>query len=96
MWMARDAQPANGRCHRRSRCPHLIVVRDHVCEPGYLGRKRGEVVRTRTVVLQAHTHQFLGTFGGPGNGGYRGELLRAIGVIKGSVRTENTETIEVP
>src|SRR5436309_2801535 len=31
----------------------------HVCAPGYQGRKRGEVVRTRTVILQAHTHQFL-------------------------------------
>ena len=41
---------------------------DRVCAPGYLGRKRGEVVHTRTVLLQAHTHQFLGTFGGPGNG----------------------------
>src|SRR5205085_1911815 len=39
------------------------------------------VVRTRTVILQAHTHQFLGTFGGPGNGDYRGELLRALQVI---------------
>jgi hypothetical protein len=39
-------------------------------------------VRTRTVILQAHTHQFLGTFGGPGNGYYRGELVRAIEVIK--------------
>jgi len=48
-----------------------------VCAPGYQGRKRGEVVRVRTVVLQAHTKQFLGTFGGPGNGDYRGELLRA-------------------
>ena len=55
---------------------------DQVCAPGYQGRKRGEVVRTRTVLLQAHTHQFLGTFGGPGNGDYRGELLRAVGVIK--------------
>ncbi len=54
---------------------------DQVCAPGYQGRKRGEVVRTRTVILQAHTHQFLGTFGGPGNGDYRGELLRAIQVI---------------
>ncbi len=26
-----------------------------VCAPGYTGRKRGEVVRTRTTVLQAHT-----------------------------------------
>ena len=30
---------------------------DQVCAPGYQGRKRGEVMRTRTVVLQAHTHQ---------------------------------------
>jgi hypothetical protein len=54
---------------------------DQVCAPGYHGRKRGEVVRTRTVVLQAHTHQLLGTFGGAGNGDYRGELRRAIEVI---------------
>jgi hypothetical protein len=54
-----------------------------VCTPGYRGRKRGEVVRVRTVVLQSHTHQFLGTFGGPGNGNYRGELLRAIQVLIG-------------
>ncbi len=37
---------------------------DQVCAPGYRGRKRGEVVRTRTVLLQAHTHQFLGTDAG--------------------------------
>jgi hypothetical protein len=54
---------------------------DQVCAPGYQGRKRGEVVRTRSVVLQTHTHQLLGTFGGPGNGDYRGELRRAIAVI---------------
>jgi hypothetical protein len=54
---------------------------DQVCAPGYQGRKRGEVVRTRTVVLQTHTHQMLGTFGGPGNGDYRYELRRAIEVI---------------
>jgi hypothetical protein len=54
---------------------------DQVCAPGYQGRKRGEIVRTRSVLLQAHTHQFLGTFGGPGNGDYRGELLRAIQVV---------------
>ncbi len=45
-----------------------------VCQPGYLGRKRGEVVRTRTTVAHSHTHQWLGTFGGAGNGDYRGEL----------------------
>ena len=54
---------------------------DAVCAPGYTGRKRGEVVRTRSTVLQAHTCQWMGTFSGVGNGDYRGELLRAIAVI---------------
>jgi hypothetical protein len=49
-----------------------------LCAPGYPGRKRGEVVRSRTTILQAHTHQFLGTFGNPGNGEYRAELRRAV------------------
>src|SRR5438270_1852535 len=49
-----------------------------VAAPGYKGRKRGEVVRTRTTLLQTHTHQFMGTFGGSGNGDYRGELKRAL------------------
>lgn len=54
---------------------------DQVCALGYTGRKRGEVVRTRTVILQTHTHQLLGTFGNAGNGDYRGELQRAIEAI---------------
>jgi hypothetical protein len=45
--------------------------------PGYTGRKRGEGVRTRTVVQQAHTHEWLGTFGHAGNGDRRGSLERA-------------------
>lgn len=36
--------------------------------PGYQGRKRGEVVRSRLVVQQAHTREWLGTFGDAGNG----------------------------
>jgi hypothetical protein len=56
---------------------------DLVCAPGYLGRKRGEVARTRTTVLQAHSHHWLGTFSGPGNGDYRGELARACEAIIG-------------
>src|SRR5215472_17312699 len=28
---------------------------DAVCAPGYTGRKRGQVVRTRTVISQAHS-----------------------------------------
>ena len=38
-------------------------------------------MRTRTTILHAHTHQFMGTFGGSGNGDYRGELKRALQVI---------------
>ncbi|GCE18695.1 hypothetical protein [Dictyobacter kobayashii] len=41
--------------------------------PGWFG----EVARTRTMVLQAHSQHWLGTFGGPGNGDYRNELTRA-------------------
>src|SRR5216684_4028734 len=52
-----------------------------VCAPGYTGQKRGEVVRTRTTLLQAHTHRWLGTFGNAGNADYRGELLRGLEVI---------------
>jgi hypothetical protein len=54
---------------------------EQVAVPGYLGRKRGEVVRTRTTILQPHTHQWMGTYSGAGNGEYRGELKRAIQVI---------------
>ena len=39
-----------------------------LCAPGYTGRKRGEVVHTRTTVLQMHTHQWVASFGNPGNG----------------------------
>jgi hypothetical protein len=55
---------------RQRALPHLPSLPephrrfDLVAAPGYKGRKRGEVVRTRTTILQAHTHQFLGTDGG--------------------------------
>lgn len=49
-----------------------------VCAPGYKGRKRGEVVRTRTTALQMHTRQWIGTYAGRGNGDYRGELALAL------------------
>lgn len=54
---------------RQRALPHLPTLPDphrrftQVAAAGYTGRKRGEVVRTRTTVLQAHTHQWLGTFG---------------------------------
>jgi hypothetical protein len=59
--------------------PHRRLTQ--VCAPGYRGRKRGEVVRTRTTVLQAFTHHWIGTYGGAGNGDYRGELKRALEAI---------------
>ena len=53
-----------------------------LCAPGYTGRKRGEVVRSRTTVLHAHTYQWFATFGNAGNGEYRVELRRAVAVIE--------------
>jgi len=60
-----------------------------LCAPGYTGRKRGEVVRSWTTVLQMHTHQWVASFGNPGNGQYREELRRAkaaspAGLVAGS------------
>src|SRR3954447_15374939 len=54
---------------------------DDVCAPGYRGRKRGQVVRTRTVISQAHSFQWLGSFGNRGNGNYRAELLQTLASI---------------
>jgi hypothetical protein len=60
-----------------------------LCAPGYTGRKRGEVVRTRTTVLHAHTHQWLASFGNPGNGEYRVELRRAVAAIQSYVQAHS-------
>src|SRR6266571_657398 len=54
---------------------------DAVCAPGYRGRKRGEVVRTRTTARKLHTRQWVGTYAGKGNGDYRGELASALRAI---------------
>jgi len=54
---------------------------DEVCAAGYTGRKRGEVVRTRTVISQVHSYQWLGTLGNRGNGHYRTELRKALAAI---------------
>jgi hypothetical protein len=60
-----------------------------LCAPGYTGRKRGEVVRTRTAVLQMHTHQWVASFGNPGNGRYREELRRAKSTIQTYVKAHS-------
>jgi hypothetical protein len=54
---------------------------DEVCAPGYTGRKRGEVVRTRTTASQAHSFHWLGSFGNRGNGRYREELCKGLAAI---------------
>ena len=65
----------------RRPAPSPIDRLNEVCAPGYTGRKRGQVVRTRTVISQAHTFQWLGTFGNRGNGRYRAELRQALVAI---------------
>ncbi len=45
-------------------------------------------MRTRTTVLQAHTHQWLGTFGHAGNGEFRGELRRALVAIQSYLQAQ--------
>ncbi len=81
-WVVVDVDGTRQAARQRA-LPHLPTLPEphrrltQVAAPGYTGRKRGEVVRTRTTILQAHTHQWLGTFGGPGNGDLRGELQRA-------------------
>ena len=74
---------------RTADLPRAMRRMDKVCAPGYTGRKRGEVVRTRTTMLQAHTHQWLGTYANAGNGDYRGDLLAALQAITSYAAKEN-------
>jgi hypothetical protein len=60
-----------------------------LCAPGYTGRKRGEVVRTRTTILQMHTYQWIASFGNPGNGQYREELRRAKEAIQTYIKAHD-------
>ena len=86
-WVVMDVDGTRQAARQRA-LPHLPTLPEphrrltQVTAKGYTGRKRGEAVRTRTVLLQSHTHQFLGTFGGPGNGDLRGELQRACQVAR--------------
>lgn len=61
--------------------PHRRM--EAACAPGYGGRKRGEVVRTRTTILQMHSQQWVDSFGGRGNGQAQEELKAALGAIEG-------------
>ncbi|GHO90747.1 hypothetical protein KSF_007950 [Reticulibacter mediterranei] len=93
VWDRRDQQyvvvdvDGTRQAARQRALPHLPTLPEphrrltQVAAPGYTGRKRGEVVRTRTTILQAHTHQWLGTFGGADNGDLRGGLERACKLV---------------
>lgn len=61
--------------------PDLHRRSSKACAPGLLGRKRGQVVRTRSALQQAHTSEWLATFGSPGNGTAQLDLGRACTVI---------------
>jgi hypothetical protein len=54
---------------------------EKACAKGYMGRGRGEVVRTRSAIAQSHTGEWLGTFGAPGNGTPGPDLKRACKLI---------------
>ncbi len=83
----RPAKPHdNGRSPAIQPCPLPTADEGAVCAPGYRGRKRGEVVRTRTTALQIHTRQWIGTYAGKGNGDYRGELASALRAITGYLK----------
>jgi len=65
----------------RSHYPPVQRRSESACAPGYKGRKRGEVSRTRTTIAVAQTSEWLGTYGGAGNGDAKGELEQACRVI---------------
>lgn len=88
-WLVFDIDGTRQAARQRAlpRTPDLPQTQrrlEEVCAPGYTGRKRGETVRTRTTVLQTHTHQWVGTFSGAsgaGNGDYRGETTQMVRVL---------------
>lgn len=69
-------------CHRRAA---------ELAAPGYTGRKRGEVVRSRLTVQQAHTGEWLGTYGEAGNGTRWPRLVKAADRIVQYLRAHGLE-----
>lgn len=62
--------------------PELKRRSRNACKPGYAGRKRGEAVRTRTTIEQAHTREWLGSFAEAGNCNSKEDLKRSCTVIE--------------
>ena len=65
--------------------------RARACAPGYKGRKRGELVHSRVVLQQAHTREWLGTFGAPGNPDLWGTLRCAAAHILQYLKSHGLE-----
>ena len=85
-WIIFDIDGTREAAHQRALpktedLPPAFRRLDEVCAPGYQGRKRGQVVRTRTTISQAHTFHWLGSFGNRGNGRYRDELRKGLSAI---------------
>jgi hypothetical protein len=86
MWM-RPAKPhGNEPCPVIGACLPLDADLMRNVAPGYTGRKRGEVVGTRTVALQRPTRQWIGTYAGQGNGDSPGERSCALRSMTTSLR----------
>ncbi len=60
----------------RSHYPSVRRRSDKACAPEYEGRQRGEVSRTRSPIAVAQTSEWLGSYGGSGNGDAKGERRR--------------------
>ena len=79
--MGRGRRPESRALPQTDELPPAFRRLDEVCAPGYTGRKRGQVVRTRTIISQAHRFHWLGSFGNCGNGRYREELRKALAAL---------------
>ena len=79
--MAPGRPHGNALCLRVLICLHLSDVCLRSVHPATRGASVGRLSAPEPRSLQAHTHQWLFTCGGAGNGDYRGELLRGLTVI---------------
>jgi hypothetical protein len=59
---------------------------------GYRGRKRGEVVRSRTTIQQAHTQEWLGSFGTKGNPEHFNQLEKCCWVGKEYMKAHSMQS----
>lgn len=74
-------QPARQRALVESPDHPPAIRRRQAFAPGYSGRKRADVQRTRCVLQQSHTSEWLGTWGQPGNGDHWQSLDQAAAAV---------------